>query len=185
MVVDLVGQQAALGELEGPLAAAGFRPYKRLFRMARTLWAATASGAAPDARVVPADPATCEPILDLLLLSFDRRAEQIPMLYELKAAASAGQIRAVWAEGQLAGLLFFETQGLTSTLRYWLIAPQFRARRLGSGLMRHYFSQHPTVRRFLLWVLADNCDAIAKYEHYGYTADGLLDQVFATEMIQP
>lgn len=184
VVLDLVGQETALSGLLGLFEAAGFRRYNRLFRMARSVPPATPLVAAPDPRVVIAGQADCQPILDLLLRSFDRRAEQIPMAYEIEAAVEAGQIWVAHCDGALAGLLFFETQGLTSTLRYWLIAPEFRAQRFGSGLMQRYFAEHPAVRRFLLWVIADNANAIGKYEHYGFAPDGLVDHVLANEMIR-
>ena len=39
-------------------------------------------------------------------------------------------------DGALAGLLFFETQGVASTVRFWVVAEKFRARRVGSALMQ-------------------------------------------------
>ena len=187
VVVDLVGEEAtALADRAGLFEAAGFRLYNRLFRMARTVPPATPPAAvAPDTRVTIARQADAQPILDLLLRSFDCRAEQIPMSYEIEAAVEAGQILVARLDGALAGLLFFETQGLTSTLRYWLIAPEFRTQRFGSGLMQRYFTGHPAVRRFLLWVIAANANAIGKYEHYGFAPDGLVDHVLANEMIRP
>jgi GNAT superfamily N-acetyltransferase len=183
VVVDLVGKETALSDLVALFEFAGFRRYNRLFRMSRTVPPAVAPAATPDSRVVAAGKTDCQPILDLLLRSFDCRAEQIPMLYEIEAAVEAGQIRVAHCACALAGLLFFETQGLTSTLRYWLVAPEFRTYRLGSALMNHYFAEHPTARRFLLWVLADNHNAISKYEHYGFAPDGLVDTVLANELI--
>jgi GNAT superfamily N-acetyltransferase len=186
VVVDLVGSEAALVGLTALFETTGFRRYKRLLRLARIVTFETPSLAAPpDPRVVLAGQADGQSILDLLLRSFDQRAEQIPKLHEIEAAVAAGQIWVVWVGGGLAGLLFFETQGLTSTLRYWLIAPEFRALGLGAGLMRRYFAEHAAVRRFLLWVVADNVNAIAKYEHYSFAPDGLVDQVLATEMTSP
>lgn len=80
-------------------------------------------------------------------------------------------------------MLFFETQGFTSTLRYWLIAPEYRLQGVGSGLMHRYFDDNPAIRRFLLWVITANANAIGKYEHYGFVPDGLVDHVLANERI--
>jgi len=186
VVVDLVGQDPAVHDLAGRFEAAGFRRYQRLFRMARTVPPVSPPAAVPpDLRVSMAGQADCQSIMDLLLRSFDCRAEQIPMHYEIEEAVECGQIWVARSEGALAGLLFFETQGLTSTIRYWLTAPEFRTQRFGSALMQRYFSGHPAVRRYLLWVIADNANAIAKYEHYGFAPDGLLDEVLANDMIGP
>jgi Acetyltransferase (GNAT) family len=186
VVLDLIGKEPALGRMASWFEAAGFRSYSRLVRMTRTVTAATpALEGVPDSRVAIANQTDCQPILDLLLQSFDCRAEQIPMLYEIAAAVAAGQIRvARGGNNKLAGLLFFETQGMSSLLRYWLIAPEFRAQQFGSGLMRRYLTEHPTVRRFLLWVVASNHDAIGKYEHYGFAPEGLVDYVLANDKIR-
>lgn len=184
VVVDVVGAESAILEAEGAIAVAGFRRYQRLFRMQRM----PPAGEAP--RVVEADPRVIAAassdggaVLDLMLRSFDIRAEQIPMPYEIEAAIAASQIRVALCHGAMAGILFSETQGFTSTLRYWLVDPGFRGQGLGAALMHRYFAEHPVVRRFLLWVIRDNVDAIRKYEHYGFAADGLLDQVFANERV--
>jgi hypothetical protein len=187
VVSDLVGFEANLCDLTGLFEASGFRVYNRLFRMARTVPITTAQTVpiAPESRVTDALLEDSQPILELLLRSFDYRAEQIPMLYEIQTAVETGQIQVVRVGGLLAGLLFSETQGLTSTLRYWLTAPEFQTQGYGSQLMRKYFAENPAVRRFLLWVIADNASAIAKYEHYGFASDNLVDKVMANEMIRP
>ena len=101
--------------------------------------------------------------MELLDASFDRFADQLPTVYEIEAALDNRQIIAVKSKGSLAALLFFETQGFMSTLRYWAVAEPFRAMRCGSALMRHYLGSHHAVRRFILWVAAGNRDAIQKY----------------------
>ena len=83
----------------------------------------------------------------------------------------------------MAALLFFETVGLSSTLRYWAVDLAFQSRRLGGAVIRHYFAIHSGVRRFLLWVATANQNALTKYQHYGYAADGLFDLVFVNDRI--
>lgn len=184
IITDIVGLGTRAGVLLEPFEAAGFRRCNSLFRMARMVSPAQASGAAMDSRVMLADKADATTILDLLCRSFDGIAERIPTLYEIEGAADARQIWIVRCDKALAGLLICENQGLTSTLRYWLIAPEFRAQRLGSGLIQRYFAEHASVRRFLLWVIANNASAIAKYKHYGFTYDGLVDHVLTNEAIR-
>jgi len=184
VVADVVGGEPALVEAEEVLAVAGFRRYQRLFRMQRT----SPAGEPPpliaaDPRVLPAASSDSGAVLNLLLRSFDARAEQIPMPYEIQAAIEAGQIRVVRCQGAMAGILFSETWGLTSTLRYWLVDPEFRGLGVGAALMHRYLAESPGVRRFLLWVIDENVDTIRKYKHYGYVTDGLLDQVFANSKV--
>lgn len=185
VVVDLVGKETGLGDLARLFEVVGFRRYQHLFRMARIVEPAPPRTWIPDPRVNIAGQADCAPILDLLLRSFDRRAEQIPMPYEMAAAVDAGQVLVAHYGGRLAGLLFYKTQGLTSTLRYWLIAPECRSQGFGSALMKRYFADHPAVKRFLLWVVSGNTPAIDKYEHYGFAPDGLVDHVLANERVRP
>ena len=138
-----------------------------------------------DPRVDYAEMPDCEAILNLLIQSFDRYAEQLPMPDEIAAAILRRQFLVARCDGALAGLLFFETQGFTSTVRYWLVAERFRAQRFGAALLRQYLTINSTVRRFVLWVIADNENAITAYQHYDYAADGLVDHVLANEMIRP
>ncbi len=183
MVIDLVGNEAGLKGLFDLARAAGFRPYARLLRLARTSRPEEQQPPADGPGVTWADPTDCQAITDLLEASFDAYADQIPMPYEIEAAIMARQILTVKCEGTLAALLFFETQGFTSTVRYWAVAARFQSRRLGSVLMRHYLTLNSSVRRFLLWVAANNETAVQKYRHYGYAPDGLIDHVLVNQMI--
>ena len=140
---------------------------------------------AVDAPVVFAETSDKQAILDLLESSFDHYADQLPTLYEIEAALEAKQIFAIKCDGELAAILFFETQGFTSTVRYWVVAERFQSKRLGASLIRHYFATQSAVKRFILWVVATNENAVKKYQHYGYVADGLIDHVLANEMIRP
>jgi ribosomal protein S18 acetylase RimI-like enzyme len=147
------------------------------------------SDAAADRNVrAPAAVCECEgadrqAILDLLNRSFDHYADQIPMPYEIDAAIEGRQVLAIKADGALAALLFFETQGFTSTVRYWVVVDEFQSRGFGSALIRHYFAAQSAVRRFILWVTIDNENAVQKYRHYGYAPDGLADHVLVNSMI--
>jgi hypothetical protein len=209
LVVDLVGQEAALNEIAPVLKLAGFRPYSRLQRMARSpkpaenneslsparsevrdategAQATSASAVLPreaEPAVLFAEPHDQAAVLALLEASFEHYSDQLPVAHEIDAAIANRQILAVKLEKALAALLFFETQGFTSTLRFWAVAEAFRARRLGSVLMRHYFAIHKAVRRFMLWVASANDNAVTKYQHYGYTADSLLDLVLVNDRI--
>jgi len=184
LAVDLVGKEGALDGLLSAAESAGFRRYSRLLRLARGNQPAQTQSPAGDVPAVWADRADIPAILDLLERSFDRYADQLPMPYEIEAAIAASQILAIQCEGALAAFLFFETQGLTSTVRYWVVAERFRSNRFGAAVIRHYFASQPAVRRFILWVTADNENAVQKYRHYGYAPDGLIDHVLVNALIR-
>jgi GNAT superfamily N-acetyltransferase len=183
LVANLVGSESALGDLLPLLQCVGFRPYARLQRMARAAWQGRAPLGNDDAQVVCAEKSDCAAILGLIEAAFDRYAEQPPMLYEVESAVGQQQVLAVKSDGNIAGLLFFETQGVASTVRFWVVSETFRALRVGSALMMHYLNTQSAVRRFTLWVNAGNKNAIQKYEHFGYAPDGLVDHVLANQMV--
>ena len=123
-------------------------------------------------------------IFDLLNTSFDLYAEQLPAIHEIEAAISHRQILVMKHLQTLAGLLFFETQGVASAIRYWVVAEQFRSLRYGSVLIRAYLAAHTTIRRFSLWVMADNQPAILRYQHYGYAPDQLVDWILVNGLVR-
>ena len=133
--------------------------------------------ASESSEIAFAEPADAASLLTLLEASFDPLADQLPTLYEIEDAIRARQIVIIKRAGELAAFLHFETQGFTSTVRYWVVAQPFQSQRLGAALMRNYFAAHPAVRRFILWVTASNDNAVQKYRHYGYAPDGLVDHV--------
>lgn len=183
VVTDLVGAEAALTDLLALLKAGGFRQLTRLCRMTRTTPVEAQQSSPSDSQIVCATQADCRAVLDLLERSFNRYGEQLPMLYELETAVADGQILVAKHEGAIAGMLFFETQGFTSTIRYWLVDGRFRSFRFGSALMRRYFETQSAVRRFVLWVIADNESVIQKYRHYGFAPEGLVDYALANQMV--
>jgi hypothetical protein len=184
VVTDLVGSEAALGEVMSCLEKVGFRRYSHLQRMARTGQASPVAVSGAEVPVTLADEADKRAILDLLESSFDHYADQLPTPYEIEAAIEGKQIFVIKCDGELAAMLHFETQGFTSTIRYWVAAERFQSKRLGASLIRHYFATQSAVKRFILWVVAANENAVKKYQHYGYVADGLIDHVLANEKIE-
>jgi hypothetical protein len=182
LVLDLVGKPEGLAELSQVLEASGFRPYTNLLRLARS--SQPVAPTEDTIQVLWADQADGAAILQMLESSFDCYADQLPITYELAEALAGRQIMAIKQGSSLAALLYFETQGLTSNIRYWVVAEEFRSHRYGSALIRQYFMAQTTVRRFLLWVTAKNDNAIQKYRHYGYAPDGLVDQVFVNALIR-
>lgn len=184
VVLDLVGNEAAVSVPVGVWKSAGFNQHTRLFRMARVAQAFPEPVGEQNGRIEFANIADAQGIVELLEGAFDRFGEQLPLLYEIEAAIQARQVLVARHEEKIAGLLFFETQGFSSTLRFWAVASQYRALRCGSALMRQYFATQNAVKRFVLWVAADNVNAVQKYGHYGYKPDGLVDYVLANRMVR-
>jgi ribosomal protein S18 acetylase RimI-like enzyme len=183
--VDLIGNEASLAILLQVMESCGFRRYARLLRLVRSSPPIQPVLAVSEFVIDRADAADCESLMELLNVSFDRFADQLPTFYEIQALVEKRQVLVFKNEKTLAAALVFETQGFTSTIRFWVVAEAFRAHGFGSGLIRHYFVSHPTVRRFILWVTAQNKNALQKYQHYGYSPDGLVDHVLVNEMIHP
>ena len=183
VVTDLVGRESELSDPVASLQSVGFREYARLRRLVRAGRAGESPFATGDVLADWAEESDCASLLRLIESAFDPYAEQLPTLYEVEAAVRQQQVLVVKYNREVAGSLFFETQGFASTVRFWVVAEEYRALRVGSALMSAYFNSQNTVRRFTLWVNACNTNAIQKYGHYGYAPDGLVDHVLANQTI--
>jgi hypothetical protein len=182
MVTDLIGKEGSIDSLVAALEPAGFKPYMRMVRMSQMDRPEAEEGTL-DARVAFAEPADCRALLALIERFFDPLRGHFLTEDEMSAAVAGRQVLVTRINGALAGLLLFETRGLTSTMQYWLVVEGVRDQRVGSSMIRRYFGSQPGVRRFMVWVAADNHDAIRKYGHYGYVPDGLVDEILVNEMI--
>jgi Acetyltransferase (GNAT) family len=183
---DLVGAEAAIQPQIEIFQKANFKPHTRLLRLSRAAQSGSAienSALPKDFNLTIADESNAEEILNLIESSFNIYADQLPALYELKDAIADRQILTVKHSGKIAAALYFETQGLTSALRYWVVGELFRSQHLGSTLLKRYFKSQDSVVRFILWVSVANADALAKYERFGYKPDGLVDQVMTSAAI--
>lgn len=179
VTVDVLGPRERVAEIAELFAPAGFRSHCALHRMTKVTKQAETSPppATPDLEVVFAGRDDAAALAAMLETALDRHAEQIPDEDELTRAASEHKILVVRSGPAIAGLLFFELTGQSSLLRHWLVDPAHRDQRVGARLMRRYFADCKDVRRFLLWVISDNHNAIDRYRHYGYQQEGLIDQV--------
>jgi ribosomal protein S18 acetylase RimI-like enzyme len=183
LVIDMLESKNSTEGLLPLIASVGFRCHARLCRLTRTGSAHFAPNPSGDLLPVYAAQEDAQGIFEILESSFDRYAEQLPKLFEIQMAVENHQILVMKQDQTISGLLFFETQGAASTIRYWLVPEKFRALHFGSALMRAYFAAHGAIRRFTLWVMADNENALQKYRHYGYTPDGVTDHVLVNEII--
>jgi len=183
VVIEIIQPENQTDDLLPVIKAIGFRPYARLCRLARAGSAQPAEKSVDAGQAVYAAAADAREIHELIDDSFDRYAEQIPQKADIEIALKNRQILIVKNNQTIAGLLYFETTGASSAIRYWLVSQKFRSLSYGSVLMRNYLATHSAIRRFTLWVMADNEGALQKYRHYGYTNDGLIDQVLVNENV--
>ena len=173
-VTDVVGRESEIAPAVAALSGAGFAPYKQFQRMSR---AGGASSVEPATNVRLARPEEAATIHHLIHTHFDARAEHLPSLDEVQAAAVGKTILIADAPDGIGALLFHSGTAVTTTLRYWLVLPQWRGKGYGHQLLDRYFADCAGCRRFLLWVQSDNARAIAQYERAGYRPDGLIDRI--------
>lgn len=177
LTVDVLGKEHQVREIAALFEAAGFRGYCALHRMTLTNDGTSLPPADEDPEVVFADAGDATALAGMLEAALDRYAEQIPDADEMQRVAAERKVLVIRSGGALAGLLFFELTGQSSLLRHWLVDGAHRGQRVGARLMRRYFAECKAARRFALWVISDNDNAIDRYTHYGYQRDGLIDQV--------
>ena len=172
-VTDLVGNADGLEAVRATYARSGFEAYGFLQRMSR----ANAGEPCPGGDVLvatAADAAETHAFLERLL---DPLVEQIPTVDELRQEAAAGHLLLVRREGAILGMLMFALKGVTGHLRFWHVDDTARGEGVGRRLLAGFFERCARARRLVLWVVGDNDRSIAIYRHYGFSPDGLLDQV--------
>jgi len=177
LTVDLLGSADQVRELGRYFADHGFSDYANLKRMAKVCARNQYGNTSKEEDVSFALECDAARIQAMMEEAFDPLKENLPYETEVLMAIQDQQVLSVKDGRSVRGILFFENVGMSSTLRYWLVAPEARDGGVGGRLIREYFRTSPEARRFLLWVLDDNEGAIRKYEHYGYKVDGLCDRV--------
>jgi GNAT superfamily N-acetyltransferase len=176
VVADLVGRPADVEQITNSYAIQGFSSYRELVRMTR-IGSVGEDRTLPEMDVHRAVHSEAVVVLAFLERLLDPLAEQIPSLEDMESAADRGQILVVANGNAVEGVLIFQTIGVSTTLRYWFVEPRARSRGIGAALMRSFLVQVAESRRIVLWVFSDNSDGIAKYEHYGFRRDNLVDRI--------
>lgn len=172
LVSDLVGTPPPVDAIAAIHLEHGFRLHRSLVRMARDT---APGGADPSVEFAePDDGAAVSAFLEALL---DRFVDQVPDLEQVRDAIGERRILMLRRNGLPAAILWFETTGLSSLLRYWYVGDEFRGQGLGARLIRTFFELCRDGRRIVLWVIEDNCDAIAIYRRYGFRSEGLVDRI--------
>lgn len=177
LVSDIVGRKEDLEEVVELFVNHGFQERNILIRMTKIAEESTEDYSSNSQEEILASKEDTDAIVDILNSSFDQYSEQIPTAGDIREAIGKKDILLLKREKNIAGLLFFNLTGLSSTLRYWFVSDAFRGRGIGSIMMHRYFYDCRTAKRFILWVDSNNNNAIAPYLHYGYTKDGLVDHI--------
>ena len=175
-VIDVVCRKEGQGETEA-LACAGFKPYKHLFRMSHLGLLAEESWEHQES-VAYGQLADARPVYEALQRGFDPRCEQLPSLQEVEDYIAHRQLLVVRDGDSLCGFLIFELQGKTTWyLRYWFTDPAYRNQKVGARLLKASLAIGRDTRRQQLWVVADNENAIKRYEHYGFQQEPMTNYV--------
>lgn len=177
LISDLVGPPELICSIARIYAEHGFSEYARLIRMARG--GVSPCDTPPRCNIASAGLDTVPAISRFLEERLDPLVDQIPTVSNLKAAATSGEILAVWRSAKPAGVLIFGNSKLSATLRYWYVDRDFQGQGIGSGLMKAFFHSCPDARRVVLWVAAVNAESIAKYRHFGFNPERMEDRIMA------
>jgi len=177
LTVDLLGKAEQVAALAVQFAAVGFAPRCVMHRMTRTTDGTAAAEEENDPEVTLAKPDDAPALVAMLEGMLDHYAESLPDIDEMRRAAADRKILVIRAGTAIAGMLFYDVTGQSSLLRHWVVDSAHRDRRIGARLMHRYFADCKDVRRFTLWVISNNDNAINRYKHYGYQDDVLVDHV--------
>ena len=173
---DLIGRPEQIAPVAGVYQEHGFQTQTTLIRMFR-LSGSAVTAYQPDPAVVFAEAADVPMIGAFFDRLLNRFVDQIPTPKQLLASASRRAILMMRHGAEPGGVLLFENAGLTTFLRYWYVDQRFRNEGIGGRLIKTFLHLSGGSKRILLWVIADNADAIAKYRHYGFAREDLADRI--------
>jgi hypothetical protein len=178
IVCDIVGRALDLAHLVYIFTDNGFYSYVDLVRMKRK---PDGNVLMPAVTIGTAELHHAGNIKYLLDNYFDKYAERIPTLNEVKQFISLGT---VFINPSCTAFLIYEDKGQTSYLRYWFVHPVCRSLGMGSILLRSWLSKSKDSARQIFWVIQSNQNAIDKYKHYGFTEEDMIDIVLINKNLQ-
>jgi ribosomal protein S18 acetylase RimI-like enzyme len=182
-VADIVGKKTDVSDLKNIFAQREFCQYTSLVRMSRIIKEAF-NDVLDEAWMTFADKKKGSEVHDLLIKYFDAYAEQLPLIEEIDTWIGKERIIIYSDDAKtVQGFLIFELIGKTSYLRYWFVHPDYREKKIGSSLLRFYFSRSDIATRQLFWVIESNANAIKRYEHFGFRKEELFDYVMINRNI--
>ena len=154
----------------------GFETYQSLYRMTHAGQLA-GNDWVKDSRVMFGEDSDVALVYDALQRDFDPLAEQLPSIKEIDDYKNRNQLLVIKDGHILCGFLIFELSGQTWYLRYWYTSPDYRNQGVGAGLLKTSLIYCIESKRQMFWVIADNTNAIMRYEHYGFTRENMNDYV--------
>ena len=182
LVVDVVCKGE--GDIErDAFANMGFVKYQHLYRMSH-VGRIVGEDWLRDPRAKYGEKADTLLVFSAMQKDFDPLAEQLPSIRELEDYAKRKQLLVIKDGNKLCGFLIFEITGVTWYLRYWYTSPDYRNQGIGSGLLRTSLINGIYTKRQIFWVIADNENAIKRYEHYGFTRENMNDYVMIKRLLK-
>lgn len=175
LVIDVVCKGEGTAEQE-TFISLGFEKYQHLYRMSH-VGSIVGSDWMQDPRVKYGEKTDVAFVYNAMQKNFDPLAEQLPSMKELEDYAERKQLLVIKEGDSLCGFLIFEIMGVTWYLRYWYTSPNYRNNGIGAGLMRTSLIYGIESKRQILWVIANNENAIKRYEHYGFKKENMNDLV--------
>lgn len=176
LVIDIVAREEK-PELLEVLQNHGFALYTSLVRMSAPRESMKVSEEGKQASTKEAEISLIPDIHKLLHTYFNPLSEQLPTIEKLEAWAAAKSLLVCEINGQTAGFIIYEINGQTQYLRYWFVHPEFRNRKVGSALFRHFLAKGKDSVRKIFWVVRSNDNAIKRYKHYGFLEENMFNFV--------
>lgn len=175
IVTDIVGDEHTVSIMKQIFEQLGFESYEELYRMSRL--GKLTYNEEKDPNVNFATILDTKELYYLLHQYFNPLSEQLPCEEELTKFINTQRVLVYKDKNKIIGFIIFELNGMTLYLRYWFVRSEYRNKKIGSKLFNEFMRIGSTTRRQLLWVIANNENAIKRYRHYGYTAENLFDYV--------
>lgn len=175
-IIDEVGQEHSLNEINSLMEVVDFKQYAQLQRMVKINKPVESF---ENDEILFAEEIDEQEIYKLLYEYFDVYREQLPSIDEIHNLIVEGNVIVTKLNNNITGFLIFEITGKTSILRYWFVHPDYRNLHIGSKLLNQYQNKAAaSCKRLLLWVFDDNQNAIDKYLNNGYIFDNLFSRVY-------
>lgn len=118
-----------------------------------------------------------EKIRKILLDNFNPCCESIPSINEIEDLILKGTVVLHCKDGNITGLMICEKDKSTIHLRYWWVSPSMRNAGVGSSLLNEFFRMGEKTTRQILWVSANNENAINRYKHFGFEQELMFDYI--------